>query len=324
MNKESFEFNGLFGPEIKNYIISKHALGSYKSLDHSEIYDLHILLDHLNSYNLDHIAISEEMTKSYIDLASNFTVETQFKYECRIRQFAKFLKNNGYKNIYIQYESRFKRNRTSTPYVFSHEEIANIIKEVDEYEPAHGSYDKFFYQTIFRLLYCTGMRIGETLSLKPEDVDLLNNVIAVRNGKGNVSRFIPFTDSVAQLLQNYKDQRFNIMKEYFFESLKGSKRGKGAINVCFKKIVQRAGISKNEGIRISVHSLRHTFACHSLDKMIREGRDPYNALPYLSVYLGHKNIQNTEYYLKLTEERFNDVINAGHYIYESEENNNND
>lgn len=322
MNKESIEFNGLFGKEMKNYINYKHALGGYKNLDHSEIYCLHKLLDHLNSYDLEHIAISEEMTMSYIDLASDFTVETQFKYECRIRQFAKFLKNNGYKNIYIQYESRFKRNRTYTPYVFSHEEIINIIKTVDEYCPIRGDYDKFFYQTIFRFLYCTGMRIGEVLSLKPEDVDLANNVIAICNGKGNVSRFIPFTDSVAKLLQNYNDQRFNVMEDYFFESLKGGKRSKSAVNTCFKKIVHRAGISKKEGIRISVHSLRHTFACHSLDKMIREGRDPYNALPYLSIYLGHKNIQNTEYYLKLTEERFNEIIDAGHYIYENEENKN--
>ena len=50
--------------------------------------------------------------------------------------------------------------------------------------------------------------------------------------------------------------------------------------------------------------------------MIKEGKDPYCALPYLSVYLGHTDITNTEIYLRLTMERYDEVINAGHYIYE--------
>lgn len=318
----NYKFNGLFGKEIENFIQYREALGYYKNIEHSEIYDLSQLNDYLNSFNLSKIALTKEMSMSYVDLASNHTVETQYKYECRIRQFAKFLRNNGYKDIYIQYESRFKRNRTYTPYVFSHEEIISIIKAVDEYDSVQKSYDKFFYQTIFRLLYCTGMRIGETLALKPEDVDLVSNVITIHHGKGSVSRIIPITSSLAEWLKMYKEQRLPYMTEYFFESLNGSQRCKRTINNNFKKTVKRAGILAGGGDRITVHSLIHTFACHALDKMIRGDRDPYNALPYLSIYLGHKNIQNTEYYLKLTEERFNDVIDAGHHIYESGENNN--
>lgn len=116
----NYKFNGLFGKEIENFIQYREALGHYKNIEHSEIYDLSQLNDYLNSFNLSKIALTKEMSMSYVDLASNHTVETQYKYECRIRQFAKFLRNNGYKDIYIQYESRFKRNRTYTPYVFSH------------------------------------------------------------------------------------------------------------------------------------------------------------------------------------------------------------
>lgn len=50
--------------------------------------------------------------------------------------------------------------------------------------------------------------------------------------------------------------------------------------------------------------------------MIKEGKDPYCALPYLSVYLGHTDITNTEIYLRLTMERYDEVISVGHYIYE--------
>lgn len=318
----NYKFDGLFGKEIENFIQYKEALGYYKNIEHSEIYDLNKLNDYLNSFNLNKIVMTEEMTMGYIHLADNMSTERQHQYECRIRQFSKYLKNNGYDDIYIEYKSIIKRDRTLTPYVFTHEQITRIIESVDTYNSPCSAYDKLFYQTVFRLLYCTGMRIGEVTALRPEDVDLVNNVITVHHGKENVSRLIPITDSLAEWLQMYKEKRSPLMTSYFFGALNGSQRCKRTINVNFKKTVKRIGIIPGDGERITVHTLRHTFACHSLDKMIREGRDPYNALPYLSVYLGHKSIKNTEYYLKLTEERFNDVIDAGHYIYETEENNN--
>ena len=64
-----------------------------------------------------------------------------------------------------------------------------------------------------------------------------------------------------------------------------------------------------------VHSLRHTFACNALNQMIKSGKDPYCALPYLSIYLGHTSIVTTEIYLRLTLQRHEEIIDAGHYIY---------
>ena len=90
-----------------------------------------------------------------------------------------------------------------------------------------------------------------------------------------------------------------------------------------KTILPAAGIKRkadNTGPRI--HDLRHTFACHSLDKMVHEGIDPFCGLPYLSTYLGHKGIESTEKYLRLTADHFEKIIEAGHYIYEDNEGNN--
>lgn len=50
--------------------------------------------------------------------------------------------------------------------------------------------------------------------------------------------------------------------------------------------------------------------------MIELGWDPYCALPYLSTMLGHKGIESTEKYLRLTKEHYDEIVNAGHYIYE--------
>ena len=59
---------------------------------------------------------------------------------------------------------------------------------------------------------------------------------------------------------------------------------------------------------ISTHSLRHTFAVHSLAKMVQEGMDIYCALPLLSVFLGHKTLKGTETYVRLTQDMFPDIL----------------
>jgi integrase len=57
-----------------------------------------------------------------------------------------------------------------------------------------------------------------------------------------------------------------------------------------------------------VHDLRHTFAVHSLIKMSREGIDLYYSLPVLSEYMGHKSLESTDTYVRLTSEMFPEVM----------------
>ena len=163
--------------------------------------------------------------------------------------------------------------------------------------------------------------MGEALELKVSDIDFTDNIIIVNSGKGNVSRLVPFKDSLSKWLINYHREKSKPGDTYFFASPSGGRRCNHSISTTFRKnILPKAGIraaSVNGHSRgPCIHSLRHTFACNALDQMIKEGRDPYCALPYLSVYLGHTDITNTEIYLRLTMERYDEVINAGHYIYE--------
>lgn len=75
-----------------------------------------------------------------------------------------------------------------------------------------------------------------------------------------------------------------------------------------REFMRKAEIHKENGAQPRVHDLRHTFSVHSLEKMVSEGRDIYCSLPALSTYLGHRGIESTEKYLRLTEESFKSVI----------------
>lgn len=69
-----------------------------------------------------------------------------------------------------------------------------------------------------------------------------------------------------------------------------------------------------EAARPRVHDIRHSFAVHSLEKMVKSGEDIYCALPILSVFLGHKTIAGTEKYVRMTQEIFPEIIKMENHL----------
>lgn len=262
MKRRTFE--GVFKNEFEKYITYKQSLGYYRNLESKKIYELVSLNNFLNSFNLSEIKITKEMVDIYLETNSSLSQGTQHSKECVLRQFCKFLKSQGYENIYISYEAQVKMPRDFIPYVFSDDEITRIFKAVDNMKFKNNEQSKCFYQTVFRLLYCTGLRVGEVSNLKVDDVDLENNIVYVRSGKGNVSRMVPFKSSLGTWLTNYSESYSKESDTYFFESPRGGKRSPGTICAVFRnKILPMAGIKSSplNGYKrgACVHSLRHSF-----------------------------------------------------------------
>ena len=311
MNKE---FTGIFKDEFEKFIEFKKAQGIYENIEGKLLYDYLHINRFLDSYNLNEIAITKEMFDTYMNKeVGHHSQSTRHHHECNFRQFSKFLKNQGYENIYIQYDTVVKMPRDYIPYVFSKEEMARIFSVIDSMKDNGYKNSAIFYRTFIRLLFATGLRLGEALNLKIEDVDLENNILTVNAGKGNVSRLVPFKDSLSEYLKRYRDICYRPDDIYFFESPNKGKRCSHSISNTFRnRILPKAEIDRHKfskGRGACIHS------CNSLDQMIKEGKDPYCALPYLSFYLGHTSIVNTEIYLRLTLERHEEITNAGHYIY---------
>lgn len=201
--------------------------------------------------------------------------------------------------------------RKFQPYIYSHDEITNVIKMVDKYSHEQSQLKwslKIVMPYIIRILYSCGLRISEALHLKKEDVSIEEKFIYIRNSKESSSRYIPLSESLCLCLKTYELVAQTFMKEYYFQIDTNGKISKESIYYHFKKI-NRELLDKHKGLDRgpNLHSLRHSAAVHRLEKMETMGMDVNQNIYILSVILGHESIKETEVYLHLPYYKFNDI-----------------
>jgi integrase len=162
------------------------------------------------------------------------------------------------------------------------------------------------YQTLFGLLYVTGMRVGEALALNVGDIDLRMRRLLIRKGKFGKSRWIPFLASTAARLEQYLKRRLQVSpadaEAPLFVSWKSERLGHRTVDNNFWVIMRAIGFRKQRHAGPTIHSLRHTFACHCLLGWYRAGLDVNPRLPALSTYMGHVDVQYTARYIHATPE----------------------
>lgn len=158
-------------------------------------------------------------------------------------------------------------------------------------------------KVMLELLYATGLRVTELVSLKLDNISLRQNVIRVV-GKGQKERLVPMGEVAADWLQTY-------LKEFRPELLKGpsdvvfpSRRGQQMTRQTFwhriKEYAIRAGIRSH----LSPHTLRHAFATH----LLNHGAD----LRVVQMLLGHSDLSTTQIYTHVAKERLKSVHRDHH------------
>jgi len=93
------------------------------------------------------------------------------------------------------------------PFVFTKSQICNLLAGARELPPWPYSLRPHMYQTLFGLLYTTGIRIGEALALNVDDIDLQSQRLLIRKGKFGKARWVPFSASTACRLEDYLKRR---------------------------------------------------------------------------------------------------------------------
>jgi integrase/recombinase XerD len=163
-------------------------------------------------------------------------------------------------------------------------------------------------RAMLELMYASGLRVSECVSLKVIHVSLTEHVLRAY-GKGSKERLVPFGEHAADWLARYlKESRPEILKQQQSEDLfitsRGSKAGEAMTRVAFwqtiKKHASAAGITKP----LSPHTLRHAFATH----LLNHGAD----LRAVQMLLGHADISTTTIYTHVARERLKKIVAKNH------------
>lgn len=298
-------FKGPFKDIIPKYIEYKQALGFSYDYDYAK--RLREMDDFFaQHYRLNKIVLTKNMVLNFVkkrDNEANSTISTRCAV---IRGFAIFLQKLGYKGIYLLPSQYIPKSSTTfVPYIFSHEQIHNLFNIIDNYHFGSKYLNSHnIYSCLSRLLYSCGLRISEALSLKISDFDFTNSIIHIFKSKNNCSRIVCMSPSLSTFLQQYIIANKLSNDDLLFPSPTGNIYSQSAVLHMFKKFFYEANIHTSFGVLPRIHDFRHTFAVHSLQKMVNSGMDIYCTLPFLSSFLGHKDIYSTEKYLRLVEEDF--------------------
>ncbi len=229
-----------------------------------------------------------------------------------IRSFSSYLLSLGYTS-FLPKLPRLKN--IYTPYIYSKKEIALLFNQCDNVCTKTTCQNSIVLvlPCLFRLLYGTGLRLGEALSILCSDINLAEKYILVRNSKNGKDRIVPITDSLTKVCKDYVENRnhFPIRRktDLFFVHPNGDPCTPGQAYHWFRRILYKARIphqGKHQGPHI--HHLRHTFSVHSLATMAEADHDLNYSLPILSVYLGHQSIAATDRYVRLTAEMYPSIM----------------
>lgn len=179
------------------------------------------------------------------------------------------------------------KKRLLLPKVLSEEELSALFKALGNKK----------HKAMLFTIYSAGLRVSELAALKIRDIDSSRMQILVEQAKGKKDRYVNLSPVLLDILRGYiKDCKPKPRKYLFESSQTGQAFPTRTIQRIFQLARQGAGIHKSVG----VHSLRHSFATHLLEK----GVD----IRYIKDLLGHFNIKTTERYLHVRKEQLVNIV----------------
>lgn len=186
------------------------------------------------------------------------------------------------------------------------------VDEVFQLMDAPGQEDSFAYRdkAIMEMLYSTGIRVAELVSMNRNSLDFETEMVRV-TGKGNRERLVPMGNPAMDALQQYFPQRQNIISQrlergretdldVLFVNNRGSRLSSRSVERLVKMYAERIGLLA----RVTPHSLRHSFATHLLEM----GAD----LRVVQELLGHASLSTTQKYTHLTVDHLMEVYDKTH------------
>ena len=161
-------------------------------------------------------------------------------------------------------------------------------------------------RTMLELMYASGLRVSEIVSLKTVALGLNEGVVRIVNGKGGKERLVPFGGEAGQWLRRYlADARALLLEGKTSDAVFiGRHTGSALTRQAFWALIKRYALQANIPVALSPHTLRHAFATH----LLNHGAD----LRVVQLLLGHADISTTQIYTHVARERLKSIHQQHH------------
>lgn len=299
-------FSSAIAPEMSSYIELRYSSLSESSFS-SNKRALSLLDQYLSSTGFQGKELTEEILSSWLlTLAGNS--KTLKEKIGAVRCFIKHL-NSLCHHSFLPAPPKVKSDYI--PYIYSDEEIRQIMQYADNLIPISFSNCSKFFQMKFpmaiRILYCCGTRIGETMALRREDIDFRNGTLFLRETKFSKERVIPIHESLLKILERYCLTLgiSNQPNAYLFPGRKpGTHYTTRQMDYWFVEILKIADIDqadrKPNERGACIHCLRHLFVLKSMQQMEAAGHPIDMNDLLLPTYLGHESLLDTDKYMRFS------------------------
>ena len=272
---------------VKKY--SDYTITSYK-IDLLELYDFTTDL-----INIDNIVVREYLDYLYSKKIKRNTISRKIS---SIRSFYNYILNENYiKTNPFKDISKIKKDGSLPKYIKDNdlEKLFNVFDKEKTLDQRN--------LLILEMLYATGIRVGELVNIKLNDIDHYNKSIKIL-GKGRKERIVfygSFCEDILDLyLNNGRKELLKVPNDYLFLNKNGTKISSRYIG----KIIDKAIKVCEVDYHISPHTLRHTFATD----LLNNGAD----LMSVKELLGHSSINTTSIYTHITNEQIKKVYANAH------------
>lgn len=216
-----------------------------------------------------------------------------------IRSFFKFLSHEGKISVDPAAELDSPKVEKKLPSVLNLQEVESLLYRPDGSTPA-GIRDR----AMFEVLYATGIRVTELVSLTMGDVNLDAGFIRCL-GKGNKERIVPLGSVAIKALRTYlASGRPKLVRSKDVRSLFVNHHGRQLTRQGFWKLLKKYARESGIDANITPHTLRHSFATHLLEN----GAD----LRAVQEMLGHADISTTQIYTHVTKTRLREIYDKAH------------
>ena len=302
-------------PELINRILGIICLekGLSKNTKTAYTKDISLAFDWFENNNINCFRANEKNFRDlFFFLQSKYYKPSSLSRKLSsLKQFYDVLKAEGYIKINPLGNLESFKKIKNLPKSLSEEhltlllaEAKNNLKNVEQNNPVKKM--KFLrILTILEILYSTGMRVSELVSLPLSDFIRLKDLLQIK-GKGGVYRYVAFNKESKKMIETWLLLRSSIEKflenKYVFPSNNGS--GHITRQSIYKDLSELSNSINMNSEKISPHKIRHSFATH----MLNRGAD----LRSLQKLLGHADISTTEIYTKVQSKRLSGLVNDIH------------